>query len=306
MNEETHTLPKAKIGKSRFNWFLWFIPMAAALLCAWYVCQDIVFVGPTITIYFENAEGLQEQTSLVQYRGVKIGEVETLKLTPDRQRVGVKVQLDASAANIAQEGSVFWIVRPELKLGAVSGLRTIVLGNYIAVQPGHGARTNIFLGAETEPIEPIQALDILLLAAKLDSLQPQSPVFYRGVQVGEVLDCRLSDDARKVLIEARIDQDYAPLVRMNSKFWNAGGINFHLGLFSGAKITAESAQTLISGGIAFATPPDFQKVATNGTVFNLNEKSDAEWEKWSPAIQLQFVPKATPSKTPLPNLIPSQ
>jgi paraquat-inducible protein B len=77
-------------------------------------------------------------------------------------------------------------------------------------------------------------------------------------------------------------------------------------LFSGAKITAESAQTLISGGIAFATPPDFQKVATNGTVFNLNEKSDAEWEKWSPAIQLQFVPKATPSKTPLPNLIPSQ
>jgi paraquat-inducible protein B len=80
----------------------------------------------------------------------------------------------------------------------VSGLRTIVLGNYITVQPGNGARTNIFIGAEKEPIEPIQALDILLLAPKLDSLQPQSPVFYRGIQVGEVLDCRLSDDARKV------------------------------------------------------------------------------------------------------------
>ena len=306
MNEETHTLPNAKIEKSHLSLFLWLIPMAAALLCAWYVCQDFVFVGPTITIYFQNAEGLQEQTSLVQYRGVKIGEVETLKLTQNRQRVGVKVQLDASAASIAQEGSVFWIVRPELKLGAVSGLRTIVLGNYIAVQPGHGARTNMFIGAENEPIEPIQALDILLLAAKLDSLQPQSPVFYRGVKVGEVLDCRLSDDARKVLVQARIDQNYAPLVRMNSKFWNAGGIDFHLGLFSGAKITAESAQTLISGGIAFATPPDFKEVATNGTVFSLNEKSDAEWEKWSPAIPLHSVPKVMPNKPSLPNLIPSE
>ena len=306
MNEETHMLPKAKIVKSRFSWFLLLIPIAAAILCVWYVCQDIIFVGPTIMIYFQNAEGLQEQNSLVQYRGVKIGEIETLKLTQDRQQVGVKVQLDTSAASIAQKGSVFWIVRPELKLGAVSGLRTIVLGNYIAVQPGHGARTNIFIGVENEPIEPIQALDILLLAAKLDSLQPQSPVFYRGVKVGEVLDCRLSDDARKVLIQARIDHNYAPLVRVNSKFWNAGGIDFHLGLFSGAKITAESAQTLISGGIEFATPPDFKQAATNGAVFSLNEKSDAEWEKWSPSIPLHSVLKVMPNKTSLPSLIPSE
>ena len=301
MNEKMGALPKAKIEKSHLSLGLWLIPLAAALLCAWYLSRDFIFVGPTITIYFQNAEGLQEQNSLVQYRGVKIGEVESLKLTQDRQRVAVKVQLDTSGASIAQQGSVFWIVRPELKLGAVSGLRTIILGNYIAVQPGHGARTNVFMGVEKEPIEPIKALDIQLLATKLDSLQPQSPVFYRGIQVGEVLDCRLSDDARRVLIHARIEKDYASLVRMNSKFWNAGGIDLHLGLFSGATITAESAQTLISGGIAFATPPDFQNVATNGTLFALNEKSDAEWEKWSPAIPLRSVPEAMTNNPSLPN-----
>ena len=301
MNEDMRALPKAKIEKSRFSWFLWLIPIAAALLCAWYVCHDYIFAGPTITVLFQNAEGLQEQNSLVRYRGVKIGEVENLKLTQDRQRVTVKVQLNTSAESIARQGSVFWIVRPEIKLGSVSGLRTIVLGDYIAVQPGNGPRTNIFIGAEKEPIEPIQALDIQLLATKLDSLQPQSPVFYRGIQVGEVLDCRLSDNGREVLIHARIEKDYAPLVRMNSKFWNAGGIDFHLGLFSGAKITAESAQTLISGGIAFATPPDFQIAATNRTVFILNEKSDAEWEKWSPAIPLHSVPEAMTDSASLPN-----
>jgi paraquat-inducible protein B len=301
MNDEPLGLPKAKIEKSRLSWVLWLVPIAAGLLCVWYVGHDIVFAGPTITIFFQSADGLQEQNSFLQYRGVTIGEVKSLKLAQDRQRVVVTVQLDASAASIAQQGSVFWIVRPELKLGSVSGLRTIVSGDYLTVQPGNGTRTNQFIGAEQEPIEPIQALDILLLAPKLGSLQPKSPVFYRDIQVGEVVDCRLSDNAREVVVRARIAEEYAPLVRQNSIFWNAGGINFHVGLFSGANISAESAQTLLSGGIEFATPPDFQAVVTNGAIFVLNEIVKDEWQKWSPAIPLHFVPAAMKNKSALPN-----
>jgi paraquat-inducible protein B len=304
MSETAQNLPKAKIEKSRLSWLLWLIPIAAALLCVWYLCRDLIFAGPAVTIYFQNAEGLQAQVSLVQYRGVKVGEVQSLTLSKDRQSVAVKAQLVKSAASLAREGSVFWIVRPEIKLGAVSGLRTIVLGNYVTVQPGQGAPTNTFVGVEHEPIEPVKALAIELHSAKLDSLQPQSPIFYRGIQVGEVLDCRLSEDAREVVIHARIDQEYAPLVRMNSKFWNAGGISFHLGLFSGAKISAESPQTLVSGGIAFATPPDAQGPVTNGAVFILNEKSDPAWEKWSPEIPLHFEPSAVTNKNSWPNLSP--
>jgi len=300
VSQELHDLPKAGAGKSYLSWFLWFIPIAAALLCGWFVAQDIIFAGPTVTISFQNADGLQEQNSLVKYRGAKVGEVGTLKLSKDRQSVAVKVQLDGSAANLARQGSVFWIVRPEIKLGALSGLQTIVSGNYITVQPGDGARTNVFIGASQEPIEPVKSLEILLLSPKLGSLQPKSPVFYRDMQVGEVLDSRLSDDARAVVIRARIREEYAPLVRRDSQFWNAGGINLHIGLFSGANITAESAQTLISGGIAFATPPNFQNAATNGAVFNLNEKSKDEWEKWSPAIPLHSVPEAMTEKAPSP------
>jgi paraquat-inducible protein B len=302
MNEKSPALPKAHVVKSHLNWLLWLIPIAAALLCAWFVGQDIIFAGPTVTIFFENADGLQENNSLLKYRGATVGEVGTLKLTKDRQRVAVKVQVDASAANLAREGSVFWIVRPQVKLGALSGLQTIVSGNYITVEPGDGARTNQFTGAEQAPIKPVQALDILLLAPKLGSLQPLSPVFYRDIQVGEVLDCRLGDDAREVVVHARIREEYAPLVRLNSKFWNAGGIHVHIGLFSGLNISAESAQTLISGGIEFATPPDFQNAATNGAIFNLNEKPDDAWEKWSPAIPLHSVPEAMTNKTPTPNL----
>jgi paraquat-inducible protein B len=301
MNEDKSGLPKARIEKSRVGLLLWFIPIAAALLCAWYAARDLIFSGPAITICFQSAAGLQAQNSLVQYRGATIGEVETLKLSPDRRYVAVKVLLDASAAGIAQQGSVFWIVRPELKLGAVSGLQTIVSGDYITVQPGNGASTNIFNGVEEAPIEPVKALDILLLAPKLGSLQRQSPVFFRDIQVGEVVDCRLGDDARDVIVHARIEEEYAPLVRSDSVFWNAGGINFHVGLFGGANISAESAQTLISGGIEFATPPDLQSEVTNGAIFTLNEKSKDEWVAWSPAIPLSSVPEAMKNKSALSN-----
>jgi paraquat-inducible protein B len=299
MHEEKHGLPKAKIEKSRLGWLLWLVPVAAALLCAWYVGRDFIFSGPVITICFQNAAGLQAQNSLLKYRGATIGEVETLELSKDRQHVAVKARLDASAADLALQGSMFWIVRPELKFGSVRGLQTIVSGDYIAIQPGSGAPTNLFNGAEEAPIEPVTALDIRLLAPKLGSLQRQSPIFFRDIQVGEVVDCRLSDDAREVVVHARIEAEYAPLVRINSIFWNAGGINFHVGLFSGANISAESAQTVISGGIEFATPPDLQSEATNGAIFTLNEKSKDEWVAWSPAIPLHSVPEAMKNKSAL-------
>jgi paraquat-inducible protein B len=298
VSENTGALPRAKIEKSRLAWFLWLIPIAAAGLCGWFVLRDVVLQGPTITIYFQNIEGLQKQNSFLQYRGIQVGEVTGLKLTPDKQHAAVQVQLSRPAASLARQGSVFWIVRPELKLGSVSGLRTIVTGNYIAIQPGDGAPTNEFFGAEEPPVEHKGALEITLRAPQLGSLQKESPIFYRGIQVGEVLQSRLAGDAREVVIDAFILGSYAPLVRMNSKFWNAGGLSVHIGLFSGVKISAESAATLISGGIEFATPPDFQDAATNGTVFALNEKEDDAWEKWSPAIALSNPPPAWPESQP--------
>jgi len=298
MSENARALPKAKIEKSRLAWLLWLVPIAAAGLCGWFVVRDVVLNGPTITIYFHDIEGLQKQNSFLQYRGVIVGQVTDLKLTPDTQQAAVQVQLAGSAAILARQGSIFWIVRPELKLGSVSGLRTIVTGNYIAIQPGDGASTNEFAGVEKAPVEHKKALKITLRAPQLGSLQEGSPIFYRGIQVGEVLQSRLGADARDVMIDAFVHSSYAPLVRTNSKFWNAGGLNVHIGLFSGAQISAESAQTIISGGIEFATPPDFQDAATNGTVFVLNEKADDAWKKWAPAIALHPPPPKSSESQP--------
>ena len=265
-------LPSAIITKGRLSWLLWLVPLGAACLCAWFGYRDFVSTGPTITLYFENADGLEEKNTQLKFRGVNVGEVNGIILMKDNQHVKITAQLTGSARNLASVGSVFWIVRPELKVGAISGLRTIVSGEYIAVKPGNGPPTNSFAGAEKEPLnERPGALQISLIASRLGSLQEQTPVYYRGIQVGEVLYYQLGADGREVVIHACVWEEYAPLVRMESKFWNAGELSLHAGLFKGIDISADSPKTLISGGIEFATPPEAQSPATNGTSFVINE-----------------------------------
>jgi paraquat-inducible protein B len=268
------------------------------------VLHDFVFAGPTITVYFQNADGLQEQNSMVKYRGVEIGQIESLTLARSNGYVAVRAKLRHSAGDVARQGSIFWIVRPQVKLGAISGLQTIVSGNYLTVQPGNGERTNVFTGAEEAPIEPEKSIAITLLANDLGAIENQSQITYRGLQVGEVLDFHLADNARYIVVHARIKQDYAPLLRVDSQFWNAGGINAHLGLFSGLSISAESAQTLLSGGLAFVTPENYGPDATNGTVYILNDKEDKSWEDWNPIIPLQAVPEGQQETKPLPKINP--
>lgn len=292
-------LPKAKVGKARPIWLLWLVPLGAAALCVWFLYRDFVATGPALTLYFHDADGLEAGNTAVKYRGTQIGVVKKLGLSQDTQSVKVNVRLVSSARNLARSGSVFWIVRPEVKIGAISGLRTIVSGEYIAIQPGGGSPTNVFMGADKEPV-PAQpkSLHITLLSPNVDSLQEKSPIFYRGIDVGEVQSFQLDSNSQDVVIEAAIHEEYAPLVRRNTRFWNAGGIKFHFGIFRGAEISAESPATLLGGGLEFATPPEQEAEAANGDVFRLYDKPEDAWKDWRPAIALQLPPRAPETVTP--------
>ena len=292
-------LPKAKIRKTRHAWWLWLVPLGALALCAWFVFRDYIATGPVITIYFQDASGLEENNTQIRLLGATVGQVKRLGLTKDSKRVEVKARLAGSAKQLAKAGTVFWIVRPEFKVGAISGLRTIISGEYIAVRPGNGARTNVFVGAESEPIAEEQgALHLTLLMPSLRSVQEQSSIYYRGIKVGAVLKYQLSDDAQGIKIEARIHKEYAPLVRVNSKFWNAGGIDFRFGLFRGAEISAESAKTLLSGGIEFATPNELGDPAPDGAFFRLYDKPEDAWKDWMPRIHLDLTAGALDTNKP--------
>jgi paraquat-inducible protein B len=299
-------LPQAKIAEQTRISIIWIVPLIAAIAAGWLVFKNVRAAGPVITIRFNDGDGLQANQTVLKYRGVRIGEVQSVRLAKDAAHVEVEARLTASAKNLARDKSVFWIVRPEVGAGGLSGLETIVSGPYIQVQPGDGGEQKHFIGAEDPPIlnQSKSGLEIILKTPQINTLSIGSPVFYRGIEVGAVEYFVLSNNATEVEIHALIEPAFAPLVRQDSQFWNAGGISMRLKFF-GINISAENFKSLVIGGIAFATPTSPGSVATNRSSFPLNEKADDAWLKWSPSIEITNASPVTSQGSPSSLLLKS-
>ncbi len=279
---------QAVVKRRRYFSVVWIVPIVAAAVAGFLVFQRVNQMGPRITIRFHDGSGLKPGQSVIKYRGVNVGEVQAISLSADLRSVLVEARLARSAEALAREGSVFWIVRPEVSLQNVTGLGTIISGSYIEVQPGNGMAKKSFEGSGRPLLQRGEkGLRIVLFAPTRQSLRPRSPVYYRGIEVGEVQDQRLSADARTVEFEVFIQQRYAPLVKRDSKFWNVSGVDVDIGLFKGAQVNIESLKTLVSGGLAFATPEEAGADAVEDrAVFRLYEEPKKEWLEWAPAISI--------------------
>ncbi|HKW95191.1 MAG TPA: MlaD family protein [Methylomirabilota bacterium] len=282
-------LPSATVRRRRWRFpLVWIVPLVAAIVAGSLVYNRLQEFGPTITIKFRDASGVKPDQTEIRYRGVPVGKVTTIELTPDHEYVVVTGRLRHSAAGLAKEGALFWIVRPEVGFGTVRGLSTVLTGSYIQVLPGSGKDRKCFVGLESaSPTMGKAGLDITLAASQLGSVRLGAPVFYRGIEVGSVTATELSRDASAAHVKVFIAQRYARLVRVGSRFWLVSGIDVDFGLFRGLSINVESLRSLVTGGIAFASPEDAgSPPAREGTLFLLHDKPQKEWLEWSPKIQI--------------------
>jgi paraquat-inducible protein B len=282
-------LPKAKVRRRRWGVpVVWVVPVVAAIVAGYLVYDRVQEFGAKITIKFKDGSGLKTGQTPIKYRGVPIGEVAAVELSENQQHVLVKARLRRSALSIAREGSVFWIVRPEVGIANITGLGTVITGPHIEVLPGTGEAKSEFVGLESAPVAlERKGLKIVLRSSRLGSLKPSSPVYYRGIEVGAVQDSQLGNNSTTVDIQVFVRQRYVNLVRNGSKFWNVSGVDVSFGLFRGVEINLESLRSLVAGGIAFATPNDPKgKAAKDGMVFRLYEKPKKEWLEWTPEIPI--------------------
>ncbi|MGN6386602.1 MAG: intermembrane transport protein PqiB [Verrucomicrobiota bacterium] len=287
--DRSDDFPHARTRHSWVTRLIWLVPLVASAFVAWIIYTNVIGAGPTIHVFFTDAEGLEPGNSAVKFRGATVGRVNSIQITDDQKQVDVELKLDKSASKVARSGSEFWIVKPELSASEIRGLRTIVSGSYIGVRPGKGKEQTEFQGVP-EPVAVEQrnrGTEYQLLSANLGSTKPGTPILFRGIQVGEVADYALGPKSQLIQLTIDIRKEYAPLVRLNTKFWNAGGINLDVGL-NGLDISAESFKSLIGGAIAFNTPDQPGEVAPGGTAFRLYEKPADEWLKWLPEIPLQL------------------
>ncbi len=291
------TLPRARVRATRWSVpVVWVVPLVAAIVAGYLIYNRVREYGPKIAITFRDASGLKTGQTPILYRGVLLGEVTGLELGEDRQHVVVTARLRRAAASIAREGTLFWIVRPEVGIGNVTGLGTVITGPQIEASPGAGEPRTKFVGLESPPVVPERSgLRVVVLSGHLGSVRPGSPVYYRGVAVGAVQHAELGPDATTVNVHVVIERRYASLVRKRSKFWNASGLDIKLGLLRGLDINVESLRSLIAGGIAFATPnAPGDPPARDGTVYPLYDKPEKEWLTWAPRIPIP--PDGRPSQ----------
>jgi paraquat-inducible protein B len=288
--EAAEPVPTAHVRSRRHRtvYLFWLVPLAAAVMAGYLVYSHLHEFGPTITIMFRDAAGLKVGQTEIRYRGVAVGEVSELRLSPDYSHVVVIARLRADAAGLAREGSLFWIVRPEVGFERVRGLATVITGPYVEVFPGSGSRTKTdFVGVDLPPATLGRSgLHVTLATSQLGSIRPRTTVYFRGIEVGIVGSAALSRDGTTAHVKVLIDQRYARLVRIGSRFWTMGDVDVRASLFRGIEVNVDSLRSLVAGGIAFATPEGDTPPARDGALFVLHDKPQKEWLTWAPKISL--------------------
>ncbi|KND58190.1 Paraquat-inducible protein B [Candidatus Burkholderia verschuerenii] len=275
-------LPEPVI-EPRSRWLpslIWVIPLVAALIGVFLVVKTVSSRGPTVTISFVSAEGLEPGKTKVKFKDVDIGTVQGITLTKDHSRVLVDVRLTKEATDFAVKDTRFWVVRPRVAASGVSGLSTLLSGAYIGVDIGKSTedRTH-FNGLETPPAitGDQKGHTFTLHGDSLGSLDIGSPVYYRRVQVGQVTAFSLDKDGTGVTMQVFVTAPYDQYVGTNSRWWHASGVDLRLDS-SGFTLNTQSLATVILGGVAFQTPPNQQSgpQAKDNTTFKLgSDQADA-------------------------------
>ncbi|MDR5754697.1 MULTISPECIES: MlaD family protein [unclassified Caballeronia] len=260
--------------KSRWRvQLVWLVPLIAVLIGGWLAVQAILEKGPTIKISFSTGEGLEAGKTKIKFKNVDIGVVQSVVLSPDHKHVIATAELAKQATDMLVDDTRFWVVRPRISGGTVSGIGTLLSGSFIGMDIGTQKKARRdFVGLEIPPVfaSGVPGREFVLKSEDLGSLDVGSPVYFRRLQVGQVTSYDLNADGSGVTMRVFINAPYDKYVKGNTRFWQASGLDVVLDT-SGVKINTESLVSILVGGLAFQSPPDSQDVveASSQTPFQL-------------------------------------
>ncbi len=260
------TIQKAKIRHNKRISPFWLLPIIAFCIGAILFFQIIKEQGETIHITFNTGDGLVANKTQIRYQGLQIGVVKRVNFTEDLKNIEVEANIYPEGKTLLRKDTRFWLVQPTATLAGISGLDTLISGNYITLQPGIGEKEDRFIADDDAPITQQSDGDLLiyLKAEDLGSISEGASVFYKKIPVGTVLAYRFSSDKKSVEIQLVIDKKYANLVKKDSRFWNISGINASVG-FGGVKLEMDSLASVVQGAVTFDSPEASEQAEQNQT-----------------------------------------
>ncbi|MEY4562864.1 MAG: hypothetical protein RLZZ618_2141 [Pseudomonadota bacterium] len=270
---ERSALPLPLRRRWRGPSLIWLVPIVALALGVSLLVRALLSTGPTVTIDFRTADGLRPGQTEVRYKEVVVGRVEAVSLSDDRNLVHVTVRLDRSVANIAVDDTRFWVVKPRIDIGGVSGLETLFSGAYIGVDAGISKEDRRhFEGLQGPPYvlrgEPGRSF--VLRTKDLGSLDVGSPLYYRRTRVGRVVGYKLDPVADQLAVQIFVESPYESLVNAQTRFWNASGVDLTVNA-NGLTLNTQTLASVLSGGVAFERLPEYTGLppAKDGSSFAL-------------------------------------
>jgi paraquat-inducible protein B len=254
---------------------MWLVPALAAMIALSVFFERVAREGPDVVITFKSAQGIEPGRTPVRYKDVQIGVVKAVDLSADYRSAEVTVRITRKAASLITQGASFWVVRPRIGLTEVSGLGTLFSGNYIAFERGNAnSPQRRFAGLDNAIVVAADTPGRRFMLRSRDALRVDTglPVYYLGMQVGQVISCDVAPDGRGVDVQVFVNAPYDRHVRPSTRFWNASGID--VGMRGGElSLRTESLLALMVGGIAFedagdaATPGEGETGSTRFTLF---------------------------------------
>lgn len=267
--------------------WLWCIP-AAALVAVVIVAVNVYRQrGRLIELTFRDGHGIAVADEL-RYHGITCGKIESVGLSDDLSLVQLQVRLMPAADGLARDGARFWIVRPQLDLTGVAGLETVVGAKYVTLLPGDAdaPRATQFIGLDEPPIPDLEeagGVEVVLQSPHGAGLRRGLGVYYRDLRIGGVIATGLAGDGSAIETRLYVRPAYRHLVREESRFWNAGGVQVRGGLTEFFVHTG-TAETLLRGGVAMSLPPEPGEPVPPGHRFRLYDGPEREWLEWQPAV----------------------
>jgi paraquat-inducible protein B len=229
------------------------------------------------------------EKAAIRYQGHKIGEVSQVKLNQDLNTQNAQAYIYGHYVNhFSASDTEFFIVDAQISLAGINAPETLLTGPYIGVIPGNSTEIiDNFVAQPHSSFEatvPKDALAFQLVDDQLGSIKVGTPLFFRGIKVGQIDGYRLDDSGIEITLFAHVNAEYSHLINQTSQFWDASGIKLDVGLFSGAQLETGSLETILAGGIAFATQDTTSDSnSINATErFPLHENMQDEWAQWRP------------------------
>lgn len=257
---EPPDIPEA-VATPRSRWrmqIVWLVPIVAVLIGAWLAVKAVVEQGPTITITFNTGEGLEAGKTKIKFKDVDIGVVKSVTLSGNRRAVVATAELAKDASSLLVDDTRFWVVRPRISGGTVSGIGTLLSGSFIGMDVGTSSKSRQnFIGLETPPViaTGVPGREFILKGQDMGSLDVGSPIFYRRLQVGQITSYALDDNGKGVTLHVFVNAPYDRYVKPDTRFWQASGIDVSLDT-TGVKVNTESLVAILIGGLAFQTPDE--------------------------------------------------